>query len=371
MNYIVLAIPAFFVLIGVELLAGWLQRKDYYRLDDSIGALGCGVLQQLVDAFTKAAILAGYVFFYERARILDIPERSALAWAACYLAQDFLYYWYHRLSHETNLLWASHVVHHQSEEFNLSVALRQAALPFAWLFYLPLSVIGFPPLMIATVSALNSLYQFWVHTRAIGKLGAFETLFNTPSAHRVHHARNPKYIDRNYAGTLIVWDRLFGTYKEEEEEPVYGITAPLQSWDPVWANLSHWSQLLATARRSTRWADRLRLLLARPGWRPEELGGFQPAPPVDRASYVRFETPVSRPRALYLLLQFLLVLVGSVLLLFAQNRLSLAWLAAGTLLSVWGLVSFAALFERRRWAIAGEAVRVGALLAIAAFALIG
>ena len=235
------------------------------------------------------------------------------AWVACFLGVDFFYYWFHRASHRVNAVWATHVVHHQSEEYNLAVALRQGAFQgwFSWVFYLPLALVGFPPLMFLTLSAFNTLYQFWIHTRAIGRLGPLEWVMNTPSHHRVHHACNPKYIDRNYAGTLIVWDRMFGTFKPEEDEPVYGITKPLNSWNPVWANLHVWVDLAGKARRTRRLADRVRLFLRPPGWQPDELGGYEAPPEVDRATYRKFTTPVPRGLAAYVFAQFVLVLVGT------------------------------------------------------------
>lgn len=372
MSYIVLAIPVFFLLIGIELLWAWLQEKPYYRLDDSLNDLACGVVDQLVEAFAKTVLFAGYLLLYERARLFEIPQSSLAAWAACFIGVDFLYYWFHRKSHEVNAFWAAHVVHHQSEEYNLTVALRQGAFQswFAWIFYLPLALVGFPPLMFLAVSSFNTLYQFWIHTRAIGRLGPLELLLNTPSNHRVHHARNPKYIDRNHGGTLIVWDRLFGTYKAEEDEPVYGITTPLQSWNPVWANFSHWAALLSKARRITRWPDRLRLFGKPPGWQPEELGGFQEAPEVDRASYRKFATPVARPLAVYVFLQFVLVLLASTWLLRAQDQLPRPWLAVLSALVVWALVSFGALFEGRRFARAHEALRMLVVVGVAALYLL-
>jgi hypothetical protein len=188
----------------------------------------------------------------------------------------------------------------------------------------------------------------------------------TPSNHRVHHARNPKYIDRNYGGTLIVWDRLFGTYKKEDEEPVYGITAPLRSWNPVWANLSHWSRMLSGARRASGLLDKLRFFSKPPGWRPEALGGFEAAPEVDRASYVKFATPVTRRVAAYVLAQFLLVLCGVVALLNFQAALSRPWLLGLSALAVFSLVVFGALLEGRPWAKPGELARVVATAALLA-----
>src|SRR6185295_5934812 len=266
MNYVVLAVPVFFLLIGLELFITRLQEKDYYTLSDSVTDLGCGLFQQFTEVALKTFLFAGYLFLYSHWRIFEIQSHSVAAWVGCLLGQDFLYYWFHRKSHEVNAFWAAHVVHHSSEEYNLSVALRQGAFQpvFSWIFYLPLAVIGFPPLMFLTVSSIDTLYQFWIHTRAIGKLGPLEGILNTPSNHRVHHGRNPKYIDRNHAGMFVIWDRMFGTYVAEQEEPVYGITTPLRSWNPVWANLHYWVDLSEKARRAARPLDKLRLFLARP-----------------------------------------------------------------------------------------------------------
>ncbi len=324
MNYVVLAVPVFFLLIGLELLIARLQEKDYYSLSDSVADLGCGLVSQLVEAALKTSLFAGYLFLYQRWRQFEIPVHSVAAWAGCLLGYDLLYYWFHRKSHEVNAFWAAHVVHHQSEEYNLAVALRQGAFQGAisWIFYLPLAVIGFPPLMFLTVSSIDTLYQFWIHTRAIGRLGPLEWLLSTPSNHRVHHGRNPKYIDRNHGGILIVWDRLFGTYVAEQEEPVYGITTPLRSWNPVWANLHYWADLIGKARRAARPADKLRLLLARPGWLPADLGGFQPAPEVDPAGTPKFTTSAPAGLKAYAFVQFVITIAVGIVFLFRQESCS-------------------------------------------------
>lgn len=370
-NYIVLAIPVFFLLIGIELLYARVQERELYRLSDSINDLSCGIIQQVLEAFVKTALFAGYLLIYDRFRLLSISNQSLAAWVACFLGVDFLYYWFHRMSHEVNAFWAAHVVHHQSEEFNLAVALRQGAFQgtFSWVFYLPLAVIGFPPLMFLTLSSFNTLYQFWIHTRAIGKLGPAEWVLNTPSNHRVHHACNPKYIDRNYGGTLIIWDRLFGSFREEEEEPIYGITKPLTSWNPVWANLHYWVELAQKARKATRISDKLRMFLKPPGWQPQELGGFMPAPEIDEATYRKYDTRVPRGLAFYIFVQFLLVVAFASVLLFRQEELSRAALAAGSAAVLLSLVSFGGLFERKPWALSLEILRIlglGALVAVKA-----
>jgi sterol desaturase/sphingolipid hydroxylase (fatty acid hydroxylase superfamily) len=365
-SLIVLSIPIFFLLMGIELLVVRLQRRDYYRLADSVNDLSCGMISQLAEVFLKTAVFAGYLYVYQRHRFFTFSETSPAVFGLGYLGVDFLYYWYHRKSHEMGIFWAAHVVHHQSEEYNLAVALRQGALPYSWLFYLPLALVGLPPTVFLTVSSLDTLYQFWIHTRTIGRLGPLEAVLCTPSNHRVHHGRNPKYIDRNYGGTLIVWDRLFGTYKQEDEEPVYGITTPLRSWNPVWANLSYWSSMLAGARRASGPLDKLRFLTKPPGWRPEALGGSEAAPEVDRASHVKFATPLTRRLAAYVLAQFLLVLAGVVVMLNIQAGLPRPWLLGLSALAVFSLVVFGALLEGRRWAKAGELVRLLATAALLA-----
>ena len=361
-DYIVLAIPVFLALIGAELLLTRILEKDYYGFSDTLNDLSCGMLDQLLEALVKTALFAGYLFVYQRFRRFEIPAGSALAWAACFLGVDFLYYWFHRLSHEINAFWAAHVVHHQSEEYNLAVALRQGALQgwFSWFFYLPLALLGFPPLMFLATSSFNTLYQFWIHTRVIGRLGPLDWVLNTPSNHRVHHGRNPKYIDRNHGGTLIVWDRLFGTYAAEAEEPAYGITTPLRSFNPVWANLHYWVELVRLARGAAHAADRLRLFLKPPGWRPVDLGGFQPAPQVV-AGGARWAVPLSGGRAAYVGIQFVLTLAATAALLFRAGGLAapvqLA-LSAGIGVS---LVALGGLLERKPWAWPLELGRVLAL----------
>ena len=367
-NYIVLAIPVFFLLIGLELLITRLQEKDYYRLSDSIGDLSCGIVDQLLEVFAKTALFAGYAYLYTRHRFFSVPMESWTAWVVCFIGVDFLYYWFHRMSHEVNAFWAAHVVHHQSEEYNLAVALRQGAFQgwFSWAFYLPLALVGFPPLMFLTLSSINTLYQFWIHTRVIGRLGPLEWVLNTPSNHRVHHGRNPKYIDRNHGGTLIVWDRLFGTFKAEEEEPVYGVTTPLKSWNPVWANLQAWAELVHKARGANRLADRLRFFVKPPGWQPDEMGGFQPAPEVDKASYQKFDIPVSRGLAAYAFLQFVVVLVTTAVLLFRQGEVTAMTRAGAAVILVTSLVALSGLLEGKAWAAPLEGLRLAVLGTVAA-----
>ena len=242
-NPIVLSIPIFFILIGIELLVERFTHKELYKFPDAIANLSCGITSQLSGLFLSILGIGIYHMIFEYAAFFTL-EKNWIYWVALFLLTDHSYYWGHRMSHEINLFWGGHVVHHQSEEYNLSVALRQSSLQTVWTFAfnLPIALLGFDTTDFVLMSAFNTLYQFWIHTETIGKMGWFEYIFNTPSHHRVHHGRNPKYIDKNHAGSLIIWDKIFGTFQKEEEKPTYGITKPINSWNAAYANVSHYAR---------------------------------------------------------------------------------------------------------------------------------
>ncbi|MBL7951914.1 MAG: sterol desaturase family protein [Flavobacteriales bacterium] len=374
MDAIALAIPFFFLLMGLELAwsawsrsrPGWSSRT-VYRFNDFIANMGCGIGSQIVGAFTKTMIFAAYLWTFDNWRLFTLPN-TALTWMVAFVAVDMLYYWFHRLSHEVNFLWAAHVVHHQSEEYNLSVALRQSWWQglFSWWFYLPLAMLGVHPVVIVTVGAVNTLYQFWIHTKAIDRMGPLEWVFNTPSHHRVHHGSDPKYIDRNHAGTLIVWDKLFGTFQREEEEPVYGITTPLRTWDPLTANFSYWGELIQLARRSKGWRNKVLVFLKPPGWRPQELGGRVYAEQKDRDTHTKFETEVPRSWTFAAALQFIALVAVTSFFLFQQHTLSTAtqWMLAVVIL--WWVMELGVLMNGQRWALLSGTIRSVLLIGITA-----
>jgi hypothetical protein len=318
---------------------------------------------QLSLLAAKSLVVGGYVFVYQEFRLADISPSHAGTWIVCFLGVDCAYYWFHRLSHEINFLWAAHVVHHQSEDYNLAVALRQSTLQpiFGAVFYWPLALVGFSPLVFVTCGSFNTLYQFWLHTQAIGKLGPFEEVFVTPSHHRVHHGRNPLYLDRNHGGTFIIWDRLFGTFEREGEEVVYGITTPLRSWNPIWANVHYWVELFHTARATKRPIDKLRTFVAAPGWFPEDLGGSVSPPDVSRQT-PKFDRDYPKGLAGYTVVQFAILVVVTVLLGLRSADMTwpaqIGWVA----LVVWGLVNLGGLFEVRAWSFYSEAVRVASAI---------
>jgi sterol desaturase/sphingolipid hydroxylase (fatty acid hydroxylase superfamily) len=367
MKLIVASIPLFFILIAIEMIAARLLERRVYRFADSFADLGCGMIEQLLGVLVKGALFAAYLGLYDRARLFELPEGSWVVLATCLLGVDFLYYWFHRMSHEIGAFWAAHSVHHQSEEYNLSVALRQGAFQsfFSWVFYLPLAVLGFPPATFITCSALNTLYQFWIHTRLIGRLGPLEWVLNTPSHHRVHHGRNPRYIDRNHAGSLIIWDRMFGTFVAETDEPVYGIVKPLASANPLWANFAGWADLWSVAGKAGALKDRLRPFIAAPGWRPAELGGPILPPEVSRPKDEPASPPTPRGLAVYVFVHFVLLLVLTAGALARAQALGPAAFAALALIVVSSLVVLSALLERRPWARPIEATRVLLVLGLA------
>ena len=341
-DYIALSVPVFFLLIALELIWAIWKKKDLYNLPDAISNISCGIGQQLTGLFFKSFLFWGYYQLYEHFRIWSI-EPSVWSWAVLFIGVDFCYYWFHRLSHEINAIWATHIVHHQSEEYNLTVALRQSWFQsfFSNLFYLPLALIGFDPTTTLTVIAFNTLYQFWIHTELIRKMPRwFEYLFNTPSHHRVHHGSNPVYIDKNHGGTLIVWDRLFGTFTEEREPVVYGITTPLRSWNPLWANVHYWRDLFRLSAAAPNFSEAIKVFWAAPGWRPVVLGGPEIPRTVSRHHFRKFRLHLHPALAGYLLLQFALVLGLASFILFQAPFIPLGQLvlpAGWILLSITSL----------------------------------
>ena len=314
MKIILYAIPGFIFLILLEWLYGLARGRNTYRVADTMTSISLGSISRL-----RGLLFLGFgAWFYNRAadgyHLIDLPSEGVGIWLLALLAYDFSYYWFHRISHEVNLFWAAHVVHHQSEDYNLGTALRQSGSGlFGFIFYLPWLYIGIPSHILLTAGAINLVYQFWVHTEHVPKLGPLEYLFVTASNHRVHHAQNSIYIDRNYGGILIIWDRLFNSFQEElaSEPCIYGIRKPLKSYNPFWANVHvYWSTLL-DSWHAERWPDKLRVWFKGPGWRPP---GLDVAHPVERTvleNFRKFDPPVSKPVSIYAFFQFLVATLAS------------------------------------------------------------
>lgn len=267
------AVPGFGVFIVLELVFVRFKRLDYYRWNDSLTSLGCGMFTTTFEFFLKVALLALYVLVYEHLSLFKIEDYTWLNWVAGIVAFDFVWYWAHRVSHEINFIWGSHETHHQPEEFNLSAGLRQGALQdlFYWPFYMGMAVLGFSAEMFVLHLMVNKSYGFLLHTKTVGRLPLVEGILSTPSAHRVHHGMNDLYLDKNHGGIFIFWDRLFGTYQEETEPVIFGVRQPYRSFDPVRSHF-HWLLSLRRDAIATRsWKDKLRLWFMPTGWRPADV----------------------------------------------------------------------------------------------------
>jgi sterol desaturase/sphingolipid hydroxylase (fatty acid hydroxylase superfamily) len=264
-----LAIPMFVVLIVAEMIRARKSSTLTYEAKDASASLMMGFGNTVARLLFGGIGIAATLWVAQFA-IFDI---GYVWWAfiACFFLEDLAYYWFHRISHEWRWFWASHVVHHSSQHYNLSTALRQTwtgTVSGAFVFWLPLALIGFPPPMIAFFSALSLVYQFWIHTEAIKRMGPLELVLNTPSHHRVHHATNPRYLDANFAGVLIIWDKLFGSFVEEldEEPPVYGIVSNLASFNPFRIATHEWVGIARDVLSAATWSDRFKYMFAAPGW---------------------------------------------------------------------------------------------------------
>lgn len=269
--------------------------------------------------------------------------------------------WWHRLSHEVNVLWAAHVVHHHSEDYNLAVALRQSVTTWATSlpFYLPLALLGVPTFHFAVILSLSTLYQFWIHTELIPRLGFLEKWINTPSLHRVHHAINPQYLDKNHAGTFSVLDRLFGTYLPETEPCVYGTTRPINSFNPLWAQVETYVDLFRLAARAPTWGKALKVFFASPAWREEWMGDL-----VKRDLTAKYQPQAPRAVQRYALVQWLVLLGGVFSFLMWGRALSAVPFAACVGVIILSLASLPALVEGRAWARPVEALRLVAAAAL-------
>ena len=273
-NFIHYAIPFFAVTIVLEVILKVKVKLEEYNYTDALTSIVMGLGNVALDLVAKIIVLAAFYFVYNSFHLIDI-HFAWWAWILLLFADDFCYYWFHRISHESRFFWASHVVHHSSKKYNLSTALRQTWSGgfYSFIFWLPLVLIGFHPIMIMVQMSISLIYQYWIHTELIDKLPRwFEFIFNTPSHHRVHHATNPQYLDRNHAGIFIIWDRLFGSFEPENEKPVYGLVTNIETHNPVKIAFLEWYGMLKdffTAK--TTLGNRFKYLFKPPGWNSQRV----------------------------------------------------------------------------------------------------
>lgn len=268
-NLLYYAIPGFIILLVIEAILSAVQKKEAYEIKDTFSSLTLGIGNVLTGLITKAAIFGLFTIVY-KFRLFELNTSNWWVWALAFFADDFSYYWFHRTSHNVGWFWASHVVHHSSLKYNLAAALRQTWTGNAtgsFLFWLWMPLLGFHPAIVLTMQAISLIYQFWIHTEAIHLLPApIEFIFNTPSHHRVHHGSDLKYLDKNHAGVLIIWDRLFGTFKKEEERPTYGLTKNINSFNPVIVAFTTWGELFKKAATANSFKKGIGYFIYPPGW---------------------------------------------------------------------------------------------------------
>lgn len=273
-NLIHYAIPFFVITVILEIVLTIKIKMDEYEFKDAGTSIAMGLGNVVVGLFTKGMILGIFLFLYQF-RFFTIPF-VWWSWVLLFFADDFCYYWFHRIIHENRLFWASHVVHHSSKKYNLSTALRQTWTGsfYSFIFWIPLVLLGFHPLMILVQMSISLIYQYWIHTELITKLPKwFEAVFNTPSHHRVHHATNPQYLDRNHAGILIIWDKLFGTFEPEEEKPIYGLVKNIETFNPIKVAFMEWYNMFIDFKNSkTSYSNKLKYFFKPPGWKHDGSG---------------------------------------------------------------------------------------------------
>ncbi|MDH3321342.1 MAG: sterol desaturase family protein [Flavobacteriaceae bacterium] len=274
-NLIYYAIPFFIITLVIEIIISHKKKNNAHTLKDTSASITMGLGNVFLNILAKTLVLGALTYIYLNFRLITMPF-SWWAWVLIFFADDFAYYWFHRISHENRFFWASHVVHHSSLKYNLSTALRQtwSGSFMSFIFWLPLPLLGFHPVMILAQMSINLIYQYWIHTELIDKMPKFfEAIFNTPSHHRVHHATNPQYLDRNHAGILIIWDKIFGTFEPEVEKPVYGLVSNINTFNPLKIAFTEWIDLFRDAFKSdTTLSNKFKYFLKPPGWKHDGSG---------------------------------------------------------------------------------------------------
>ena len=365
-----LAIPLFMLFMAIEYLFLRLKGRNLHRFNDSINSLSMGLLLLISDALLKTYTFAVFIYLSENHRIFEFSVQDPITWILFFFAVDLCYYGFHRLAHEINFLWGAHVGHHQSEEYNLTTALRQSAFQygFSWVFYLPLAILGCPPQVFLILFILLKIYQFWLHTQTILQIPLMEGIFSTPSSHRVHHAKNPIYIDRNYGGTLVIWDRLFSSWQPElTSEPChYGTTRPLNTLNPIKANFQHWSMLAKDSLHTNLWRNKIGLWFKPTGWRPQDCKSKSPTQSTLQKTGCmqreKYDPQVSTITKVYSGFSFLCIVLVAVMFIFLAPSLSGMKLATGIIVIIYGLVVVNDFLEgRKRFAIL-EIVRLPIML---------
>ncbi|MDB3951911.1 sterol desaturase family protein [Gammaproteobacteria bacterium] len=342
-SIITFAVPVFLLLIVIEYCYGKYKGKNTYRLNDTFTSLSLGMISRYPTMLNLGMQSLIFVYISKYLNVGLLSVKNPLTWVIAFLLYDLSYYWMHRMHHEIKILWATHSVHHHGEDYNLATALRQTSTGWLWkwIFYLPMIILGVPGEVFITVAGINLVYQFWVHTEHIGHLGFLEKIFITPMNHGIHHAKNKEYIDANYGGVFIIWDRMFGTYtaRMPDVEPVYGTVSALQSWNPIWANFQIFTTMIKDTIKTKKYSDKVKVWFSKTYWRPDDC--IETKDP--KEFYIKFNPVITNDIKVFSFLQLLFtsIVSGSVLFFFAEynyNEIIVFGLAITLLSSMTGLL---------------------------------
>ena len=356
------AVIFFIILIVIEWIASILMKKPVNRAMDTIASLSSGTTNTIKDILKLSVVIISYQWLYTQLAIFEIQSTLWLVLLA-FIGIDFASYWSHRWNHEFNILWNRHVVHHSSEEFNLSTALRQSISGIFGIYfflYLPMAIIGIPTEVIAIVAPLHLFAQFWYHTRLINKMGFLEKIIVTPSHHRVHHAINQEYLDKNYAAILILWDKWFGTFQEELKDvpPVYGVKKPVQTWNPIIINFMHLWQLIKDAWRAEKLWDKVRIWFMPTGWRPEDVKEKYPIKITEKAQdQIKYRTQAGNFLIGWIWFQLILHIALEFHLISLLPDLSYSYLLYYGIFLLISIFAYTTLMDRHPLAVVVEGVK--------------
>lgn len=345
--YLAFAIPAFFLFVWLEYkIAARKKMKNVFKYESSISNISIGIAERLLNLFITGSFYQLFVFIYENYRLFTLPNTWWI-WIVMLLATDFVWYWYHRLGHEINIFWGAHIVHHQSEEFNYTVAARITTLQAIVrnVFWCVLPFVGFHPNLVMAILVVHGVYSFFTHTQVIGKLGWLEHIFITPSLHGVHHASDEKYLDKNYGDVFVFWDKLFGTFQAEEEKPHYGLTHPIKSYSFLWQHFHYYLELYEAAKRQNTIKGKLKIYFGSPAVMDQDIRPIIEKKWLSKNKkdgyHFEFKT--------YLNVQIVVAFSTMLAMTYFYHHLDTLTLFTGTAFVLITLINIGAQLEQKRW----------------------
>ncbi len=354
---VALSVPIFFLLIIIELVFDRFHSKKHYRLNDFFSNINTGIGFSILSQFANIFGIGLYIYLYNNFKLFTIESNLWIA-LLVFVLVDLLYYIAHRTFHQVNFLWVDHSVHHLGEDFNLASALRVGyyQMFYAYLFYAPLAIFGFEPELFIVSVTLSTIYQFSYHTEKVRKLGILEKILVTPSHHRVHHGRNPKYLDKNFGGFFIFWDKLFGSYEEEESKVIFGITEPPNSFNPLYIQTHYLRLMIAEVKKTKGFKNKLKVLINRPGWNPAS-GEVREVPEIDYNTYQKYDVKLSNKQNIYMFVQALLLIFVALFFLTQATTMDLSSKVLGSIAIFLNIFSLGVMFDGEKWSFFADVLR--------------